>query len=119
MKLPLVQLNIPDEWIINRNIFTEASPEKFQDEDYEYRLEFNEDILQIINTHRRRIIDLGWYPEFNVNGQYRLMVIEWTNDCEQQPEFWDHPLIKYCSRDIEDIKKKIEGLAKKVTEGQI
>lgn len=76
MTLPLVHLEIPNGWTINHNIFTEACPEKFLSEDYEYRWEFNENILQIVNISRKKILDLGWYPEFCPSGEYCIMLIE-------------------------------------------
>ncbi|WP_248925047.1 hypothetical protein [Paenibacillus hamazuiensis] len=119
MTLPLVPLNIPNGWIINKNIFTEVCPERFHNDDYEDRWEFNEDILQIVNTSQRRIIDLGWYPEFNLDGQYCLKVVEWTNNWEEQTEYWIQPIMKYYSRDIKEIKNKIEDLIMKITEGRL
>ena len=118
MTLPLVPLKIPNEWEVEHNIFTEVCPERFNNDDYEYRWEFNEDILQIRNTYKRRILDLGWYPEFNPLGQYCFVLVE-IEDNEMQLVCWDQPIIKYYPRNIEDIKNKIEELLEKVTEGQL
>jgi hypothetical protein len=117
MILPIIQFYLSDEWIINRNEFTEICPEQFINDDFEYKWELNEDILQITNTNRNRIIDLGWYPEFRFEGQYCVKLVVYVKDEELQPENWEQPIIKYYSRNINDVKMMIEGLINKVDQG--
>ena len=44
-----------------------------------------EDLLQVTFCNGK-LLDLGWYPEFNPEGRFILMLIENEN--------WDNPLIK-------------------------
>ncbi|MNI35050.1 hypothetical protein D3C73_890610 [compost metagenome] len=72
MSLRLVPLRIPSGWKVVLNDFTESSPEKFIDDDYEHRWEFKEDILRLENDYKQQLIDLGWYPEFQADGMKSL-----------------------------------------------
>ncbi len=39
---------------------------------------FKEDILQIENKSVDLLIDLGWYPEFSVEGPFKLLLVEFS-----------------------------------------
>lgn len=55
-----------------------------------------EDLLQL--KFNKYIIDLGWYPEFNVEGSFHIVVIKNNN--------WDNPSYKKTCSDI----KQVPGL---------
>ncbi|AIQ42188.1 hypothetical protein MKZ24_17980 [Paenibacillus sp. FSL R7-0297] len=119
MNLQLVPLRIPIGWTIKWNVFTEVSPEDFTDEEHEHRWEYNEDLFQFVNYNRKKILDLGWYPEFQPNGQYRLLLIHKSDDEEQQFADWANPLEVFNSRNIDEVKLKIEEILLKVTRGEM
>ena len=54
-----------------------------------------EDLIQVsyINNY---ILDLGWYPEFDTNGLFRLVIID-NHD-------WGNPIIKKECRDLSVLK---------------
>lgn len=85
--MKLMELRIPQGFAIGYNKFCDVEPK--QDEDGDGFLEnwsyFTEDILQmfkmeirdgkwIIPEKNMLIIDLGWYPDSSVDGQYRLVI---------------------------------------------
>lgn len=59
--MPLQSLRIPTGWKVQWNMFDEANPELFTDEESSYRWSFTEDLLQLQKDNL--IVDLGWYPE--------------------------------------------------------
>lgn len=52
-----------------------------------------EDILQV-EYENEIILDLGWYPEFNLNGSFFLKIIKSNN--------WENPIF---NEEIKEIKK--------------
>ena len=100
-KLKLVPLRIPNGWKVVWNIFTEVNPNEFMNDDYEYKWEFNEDILYMVYEDELYGLDLGWYPGFNSEGEYCLRVIT-HND-------WEQTIDEFRSRNINEIKDKIES----------
>lgn len=107
MKLKLVPLRIPTGWIVTLNDFTESFPEKFVTDEYEHRWEFKEDILQLRCKYKDQIVDLGWYPEFNVNGKYKVVLVD-TSEKNEEGLFYWNVIEEFCSRSIEEIRMKIE-----------
>jgi hypothetical protein len=45
----------------------------------------DEDLIQITFDGGKYIVDVGWYPSFNVNGEFIIYVIENLN--------WENPLL--------------------------
>lgn len=92
------------------NKLEDIDPETLSPEDENWLFAFNEDILHIISkiTHRRDnqteeqelIIDLGWYPDGDPNGNFVLQAVL-NND-------WIDPLIKFSSRNKDEIVKTLE-----------
>ncbi len=100
-ELKLVPLRIPNGWKVVWNIFTEVNPNEFINNDYDYKWEFNEDILYMVYGDELYGLDLGWYPGFNSDGEYCLRVIK-DND-------WEQTIDEFRSRNINEIKDKIES----------
>lgn len=68
--------------------------------------ELKEDLLQVKYSFRNKdvyLIDVGWYPEFNVNGEFRLCLVKNYN--------WDIPIRKVCCK-FDDLKESIFYLVK-------
>lgn len=62
--------------------------------------ELNEDLLQLHNEKANLIIDLGWYPDHDINGAYLLLLVK---DYK-----WDRPLEQITSRSKKEITACIE-----------
>jgi hypothetical protein len=116
MTLRLVPLRIPSGWSIIKNSFTEANPDSFHDEEYEHVWEFQEDILQLRNKNLKRIVDLGWYPSHKAEGQYCLVLVDTSEDNDEGTFYWN-VIEKYRSRNINEIRTKIEELLNNVNQG--
>lgn len=112
----LVPLRIPTGWTIAWNVFTEVNPEEFLIEDYEHRWEFNEDLFQFENQKYKKILDLGWYPEFDPRGRYRLVLLGQHE--EEQESYWDwtKPLVNFETRSITEIIIKTEEILKQISD---
>ena len=74
-ELKLVPLSIPAGWEVNQNHFYMTTIEE-ADGGYP----FYEDILQMNCKNLRLTLDLGWYPEGEVNGAYRLVLVPWAKE---------------------------------------
>lgn len=111
-KLQILQpLRISGGWKVVFNEFFMLDPEQCTDCDENFWDNFVEDMLYIVNeqtykkdkkTYCNKIaIDLGWYPELDVNGEFVLYVIK--NDD------WEHPLEEFRNRSQKEIVDRIEA----------
>ena len=89
----LQPLRIPAGWYIKYNMFSEYDPDT---DGREYSYELCEDLLQL--EHEYLMIDLGWYPQSDINGSYKLYLV----DTSKAAPFY-HPLEVFSSR----LKKEI------------
>ncbi|WP_240416802.1 hypothetical protein [Paenibacillus periandrae] len=111
--MSLVPLRIPMGYAVCFNKFTDIEPIPCKSDDgfldnWEY---FTEDILQIVQMkledgdwiipkQGKSIIDLGWYPDGRVIGQYKLKQVYVSEDWEVIRE--------KCTRDRYEIRDIIE-----------
>lgn len=58
-----------------------------------------EDIIQIV-YEKKYILDIGWYPEFEINGAFRLLIIKNSD--------WETPFKKYECKDIDTLLKYLD-----------
>lgn len=82
--------------------FYEINPDVFHDDLFPYVRELHEDIFYFRNEKTGLILDLGWYPAMRSEGAYTLDLVK-IGDEETGPEYWANPILKYCSRKINDI----------------
>ncbi len=94
----LQPLRITVGWKVTYNMFSEYDPDK---DGAEYSLELCEDLLQLKN--KNLLIDLGWYPQGNINGGYKMFLVDTTKD---RP--FDSPLETFASRSKREIINKLE-----------
>ncbi|MHA6534027.1 hypothetical protein [Paenibacillus sp. BAC0078] len=71
----LIPLKVPTGWTIHINELLEdlnnaTSAVKF----------LKENLLLLSNPYSKRIIDVGWYPEGEINGEFCLIVVEMGAD---------------------------------------
>lgn len=97
MNYLLQPLRIPSGWTVTYNQFSEYDPTTCDDEGL---YELTEDLLQLYNNNVQLLIDLGWYPSFDLNGHYTLVLIK-NND-------WEHPLQKVMTQSKHKIISFIE-----------
>ena len=65
----------------------------------EQLLQLDEDLIQICYDEQY-ILDVGWYPAFNIEGNFRVVIIK---DCD-----WEKPVLTREYRDIKILKEHIE-----------
>ena len=63
--------------------------------------ELKEDLIQIV--YDQFLIDVGWYPSFQENGKFTMMLI--------QNEDWEKPIFIKRTRSIQVVKETIEEYA--------
>ncbi len=97
MKYSLQPLRLKAGWEIIFNNFTEYDINKHSEDDI---IELNEDLLQLYHKNANLIIDLGWYPNNDKDGQYILLMIKNYD--------WDFPLEKVISKSKDEIIDCIE-----------
>lgn len=141
--MQLHSLQIPAGWMVDQNHFYDVSPAEALAGD-RLKFPFVQDILHMRNDYRRLALDLGWYPEGDPDGMFRLVLIQWDKPpqhsdmpkrsitmkrggleytYELQPlrvgDPWSHPLVDFSSRDQTDIVAKINETLAKVELGQL
>ena len=104
--ISLQPLIIPTGWTVVWNQFYDVEPgadlliEGLPDGDV--RELFVQNLLQLKYPHHNLILDLGWIPEANLNGNYQLALIK--------NEDWEYPIVTFESMNKEEIVNKINGL---------
>ncbi|WP_409340306.1 hypothetical protein [Paenibacillus sp. MBLB4367] len=111
MTLKLVPLRVPSGWRVSFNEFTEANSDSFIDENHEHLWEFKEDLLQF-EYEDKRTLDLGWYPGFNPQGKYKLVL---NNSTNKEQSDWENPIYVFESRNNKEIIEKIEFVLNEVS----
>lgn len=111
----LQPLRIPAGWQVTFNDFFELDPAQYTGSDIHFWENFVEDMLYIVYEwsfkkdkiiYTKKIaIDLGWYPEMDVNREFVLYVIK--------DDDWDCPLAEFRSRSQREIADTIEVFLKK------
>lgn len=136
-------LRIPAGWMIAQNNFYDVAPNSVLNEG---RLDFPfvQDILQLNNRHLRMTLDLGWYPDGDPRGSFRLALIQWDTppNHHEMPKqtitqtrngikyrytlepvllgnAWDHPLVEFTSTSQHEIAEQIDEILMKVAQGQL
>ncbi|MCI8649144.1 MAG: hypothetical protein HFG20_03415 [Anaerotruncus sp.] len=97
MHYELQPIRLQAGWRIEWNNFSEYDMDLHGKED---AIELNEDLLQLCNDKAKLVIDLGWYPSFDPDGQYLLLLVR--NHC------WDSPLEKTASKSKTEIISQLE-----------
>ncbi len=98
----LYPLRIPPGWSFVYNKLEALEPDSLNDEEPAWQFIFVQDILHIRQEHggQKAAIDLGWYPDGDPRGEYRLIAI--LNDD------WLHPVLEFTSRSTRKIAEVIE-----------
>ena len=106
----LQPLRIPSGWTMMINKLEDMEPEELLSEDRTWLFAFTEDILYMYTNMSRKknkelekqtlAIDLGWYPDSDPNGTFRLLAV--LNDN------WENPLLEFSSRNKKEVVEMLE-----------
>jgi hypothetical protein len=96
--IPLVPLRVPGSWLIQHNQLREVDPETVAANDPRAEL-LLEDLLQA--SRDDLLIDVGWYPDGNPSGRYRLLVLA---DLD-----WHRPLVERETRNLRELVSILEA----------
>jgi hypothetical protein len=110
---PLQPLRIPTGWTVayNNGLY-EIDPSDESVSGVERWVVFKEDMLQMRNERRNRLLDLGWYPEGDLEtGQYGLVVYE--------GDFDGRLLHEFRGRDRPALVEEIDRLLVAISEGKL
>ena len=101
-KLDLQKFNIPKPivWTVLYNNFFDIDPQNIENDVLWNN--FTKNLLQIKSQYKDLLLDLGWYPEMNPNGNYCIKLIENNN--------WEKPLLNIKSQNKNEIVKNIENI---------
>jgi hypothetical protein len=110
---PLQPLRIPAGWLIAyNNALYELDPDPTSVPEGDRWLRFKEDMLQMTNARRNRLLDLGWTPEGDlIEGSYKLVVYE--------GDFLGRLLHEFRTRDRAALVAEIERLLEAVSCGEL
>lgn len=103
---PLQPLRIPTGWAIEWNTFLEVDP-TFEMGDMG-SIGFGEDLLHAVNKHTAVLLDLGWYPAGDPEGEYRLVAVRTHADGDEMRASWGRPLRVLSSRSRAEIAQSVE-----------
>jgi hypothetical protein len=109
MQPPLQPLRIPAGWLVqyNNGLYEiDPNPELIPELDRWWL--FKEDMLTLWHERRNRLLDVGWYPEGNLeDGHYGLVMYE--------GDFTGELLYEFQTRDRIALVAEIERLLKEVS----
>lgn len=97
-KLKLRPLRIPSGWTVEFNVFCEDD-EMFAKGDCIR----GEDLLQL--RFENLIIDLGWYPDADVNGRYKLYLVDTSSE---NP--FENPIETFETKSTEEVIERLESI---------
>lgn len=110
-ELPILKLQpirIPSSWKVDYNTFVELDPKTLNEKDEKW-INFTEDLLQMSYIRDNIILDIGWYPEADPQGEYGLELIKNLD--------WSNPLESYSTKDKFALMTKVEYLLWAVGQG--
>ncbi|WP_010299796.1 hypothetical protein [Candidatus Odyssella thessalonicensis] len=117
--LKLQPLAIPRGFNIIYNFFfdvlDQGEPVYFEEEPanpFPYEL-YRSTLFQALHEYQQILIDMGWGPDGEPDGAFYITMLR-TDD-----EYWEHPLVKFSSRNKDEIVNKLNELMLAVSNGEI
>ncbi|MDY6992847.1 MAG: hypothetical protein SVR94_09630 [Pseudomonadota bacterium] len=108
--LALVEFNPSKSWMITYNQLHALDPTEVEDyHDTKYSLWamfFVQDLLQIENKYNGLLIDVGWYPEADPTGCYKLILVKKNSDGFD----WHNPKEEFATNNLNNLLFKINKL---------
>jgi hypothetical protein len=110
---PLQPLRIPAGWtVVYNNGFYEVDPPGEEVPNDDLWVIFKQDMLFLSHQRLNRIIDLGWYPEGDMqSGEYGLSVYE--------GDFTGRLLHEFFGTDRLKLVEEIESLLRRINKGEL
>jgi hypothetical protein len=73
---------------------------------------FVEDLLQLVNSIDELLLDVGWYPDADPSGAFRLMVvpIQAQEGKHRSPYDWNSPVVEFKTRSIDELLTEIHKI---------
>ncbi|HEY8503914.1 MAG TPA: hypothetical protein VIL46_04990 [Gemmataceae bacterium] len=73
---------------------------------------FVQDILQITNTRKGLLLDVGWYPHADPSGTYCLRLIRvYDGGAKGRDSYdWQNPVVDFETRSLNELIHKIQEL---------
>lgn len=109
--IKLQPLRITTGWRIEYNKLLEVEPAELLEKDSIW-IHFTEDILQMVYKWEQKqtcfVLDVGWYPETERNGNFRLVLIQKTD--------WENPIIEIKTKSKKELVYHIEKIVEKISE---
>ena len=113
MNIPLQPLRIPTGWTVGYNDgLYEIDPSAETIRTEKGLQFFKEDMLQLKHAHFNRLLDVGWFPEGDLqHGEYGLVLHE--GDCTGRK------VHEFRTRDRQALVAEVERLLMGVVEGKV
>src|SRR5207253_8434131 len=77
-----------------------------------WHLCFNEDLLQVVNANNTLLLDVGWYPDSDPSGEYRLQVIRVYDEGKKGRDSydWRNPVVDFFTRSLQDLLVEVHKI---------
>lgn len=107
----LQPLRIEAGWLVKYNQLYEVDPVTGFEDYFE-----GSSLLMLVNISRLKIIDVEWRPERDLNGKYKLVVLNFVenfnpkaNEFDSNPD-WENPYLIFSTASRLELVKKLEEL---------
>jgi len=108
---PLVNLNLGNGWHTAYHQLYDLDPEAAEDFQFGdmsvWSFVFVQDLLQLKHEGKKLLVDVGWYPEGDKTGSYKLVLLEGN---EKEGFNWDNPKIEFQTISLDELKNKIRQI---------
>lgn len=107
-----ITLTVNHDWKILYNKLTMFDPNvhELTEEEFDfYTLGlFTQNMTQIESKNKELLIDIGWYPDSEINGEFLLQMLPIKDgECE-----WFNPIVEFRTRSLKKLISKLEELIK-------
>lgn len=104
-----MKITVGENWATIYNSLLALDPEEnnLTKQELEYAiLGFTQDLVQIESKDKQLLIDIGWSPDIDINGEFLLQMLPIKNgECD-----WHHPVVEFKTRSLPQLILKIEEL---------
>ncbi|GAB4284072.1 MAG: hypothetical protein Kow0092_38670 [Deferrisomatales bacterium] len=114
-ELPLQPLRIPEGWCVDYNQFFDVEPGADvrllgSASDDVWQL-FGEDMLLLSHGRHGYQVDMGWYPDSDPSGRFRIRLVHGDE--------WDRPIMEFETSDKREAVRYLEEILKEGAKASI
>ena len=103
-----LSIKLPQGWTITHHQLFDISPDDVDQASAWYSY-FVEDLLQIVNEDHGLLLDIGWYPDSDPGGHFRLVMLPKRSDESKRNSYdWKRPLINFQTRSLNELLQRIQ-----------